>query len=115
MKANHMLSVLHGLSAVLFGLFLLVAYTLGAEEVQPKKININTATLEELATLPGIGPKIAERVVRYREKNGAFRKIEELLIIRGISRKKFEKIGRLISVEGKTAEKPKETKERKPD
>lgn len=94
-----------------FAVFLLVVVRAGlpaqAEEAQPRKINVNTASREELARLPGIGPAIAERIVRHREKNGPFRRIEELLIIRGINRKKFEKIRPLISVDRERGEKAK--------
>lgn len=90
--------------------FFFLAGSLAGGGNQPKKrININAATVEELATLPGIGPVIAQRIVAHREKNGAFRRVEELLIIRGISRKKFEKIKPLITTEAK------EAKERKSD
>ena len=71
---------------------------LRTEEPKPAPVNINTATVEELARLPGIGPRIAERIVQHREKNGPFQRVEELLIIRGINRKKFEKIRILITV-----------------
>src|SRR5262249_15555094 len=54
-------------------------------ESTKKKVNINQASSEELQTLPGIGPAIAQRIVEYRRKNPPFRKVEELLIIRGIS------------------------------
>ena len=63
-----------------------------------KTVNINRASSEELQTLPGIGPVTAQRIVDYRKKNPAFRKIEELLIIRGISRDRLEKIRSRISV-----------------
>lgn len=56
------------------------------------RININRATLEELKTLPGIGHATALRIVEYRAKNPPFRRVEELLIIRGISRQRLEKI-----------------------
>ena len=55
-------------------------------------LNINTATVEQLQQLPGIGEKIAERIVKYREKNGPFSKAEDLLNVEGIGKKKLEKI-----------------------
>ncbi len=57
-----------------------------------EKININTARAEELVALPGIGPSYAARIVKYREKNGPFKKIEDLLNVRGIGPKTFERI-----------------------
>jgi competence protein ComEA len=61
-------------------------------------INLNTATSAQLATLPGIGPKTADLVVQYRSKNGAFKKIEELMNVRGIGEKSFLKLKSRITV-----------------
>lgn len=57
-----------------------------------EKININQADIKQLEELPGIGPVIAERIVKYREKNGLFSKIEELNNVEGIGPKKFESL-----------------------
>lgn len=57
-----------------------------------KKVNINTASAEELMTLSGIGESKAESIIRYREENGRFQKIEELMEISGIKEGVFEKI-----------------------
>ncbi len=61
-------------------------------------LNLNAATLDQLETLPGIGRKTAERIVEYRAKSGGFKKIEELMNVRGIGEKSFLKIKPLISV-----------------
>ncbi|PWN08169.1 ComEA family DNA-binding protein [Rhodohalobacter mucosus] len=58
----------------------------------PEKININTATAEELMRLPGIGPAYADRIVEWRRENGRFVRIEQLLEIRGIGEKRLEKL-----------------------
>jgi competence protein ComEA len=63
-------------------------------------ININSATQDELETLPGIGPTIAQRIILYRETNGAFTSIEDIQMVEGIGQKKFEAIMYLITVEG---------------
>ena len=55
-------------------------------------INLNTATVRQLQTLPGIGPTLAQRIVNFREKNHGFKRIEELLAIPGISEKKWKAI-----------------------
>ena len=68
-------------------------------EFTNKKVNINQASSEELQTLPGIGPAIAQRILEYRRKNPPFRKVEELLIIRGISPDKLQRMKGRISVE----------------
>ncbi|HSC77681.1 MAG TPA: helix-hairpin-helix domain-containing protein [Candidatus Acidoferrales bacterium] len=78
---------------------------LRAEEKKPTepKVNINTATVEELAKLPGVGEVIAQRIVNHREKSGKFRKVEELLVIRGISKNKLDKLRPLITVEAENS------------
>jgi competence protein ComEA len=55
-------------------------------------INLNTATVEQLQTLPGIGPTLAKRIVTFREKNHGFKRVEELLAVPGISEKKWKTI-----------------------
>jgi competence protein ComEA len=61
-------------------------------------VNINTATATELQTLPGIGASTATRILEYRQKNGGFKKIEDLMNIRGIGEKSFLKLKPLITV-----------------
>ena len=61
-------------------------------------INLNTATLQQLQTLPGIGPTLAQRIVAFREKNHGFKRIEELLAIPGISEKKWKAIRDKVEV-----------------
>lgn len=62
-------------------------------------ININTASTKELEKLPRIGEKTAQKIVEHREKFGHFRKPEHLLLIGGISDKRFREIRNLIKVE----------------
>ena len=61
-------------------------------------VNLNTATAAQIATLPGIGPKAAERIIEHRQKNGGFKKIEELMNVKGIGEKSFLKLKPLITV-----------------
>jgi len=63
------------------------------------KININTATLEELDTLPGIGPSTAAKIVAYREQNGEFKTIEDIMNVSGIGQSKFNNIKDFITVD----------------
>jgi competence protein ComEA len=62
-------------------------------------VNLNTASLEELDTLPGIGPAIAQRIINYRESYGNFKAIEEIVNVSGIGEVTFTKIKHLITVE----------------
>jgi len=55
-----------------------------------KKININTASVEELVQLKWIGPKYAQRIVEYREKNGPFEKPEDIMLVSGIGPRAWE-------------------------
>ena len=63
------------------------------------KINLNTATLEELITLDRIGPKYAQRIIDYRETNGPFEQIEDIMKVKGIGPKTFEANKDKITVE----------------
>ena len=62
------------------------------------KININTATLEELDKLPGVGEATANKIISHREENGQFKTIEDIKNVNGIGDKKFEKMKELICV-----------------
>lgn len=61
-------------------------------------INLNTATVKELETLPGIGPSLARRIVEFRDKRHGFKRVEELLAIPGISEKKWKAIRDKVEV-----------------
>ncbi len=70
------------------------------ESTQAGKLNINFATAKELAMLPGIGDTYAKRIVEYREYNGPFLTIEDILNVKGIGQKRFESISKYITVGG---------------
>jgi competence protein ComEA len=66
-------------------------------------VNINTATLAQLESLPGVGTKAAERILEYRDKNGKFKKVEDLMNVKGIGEKSFLKLKPLLTVGEKAA------------
>jgi competence protein ComEA len=61
-------------------------------------VNINTAPADQLERLPGVGPKTAARIVEYRQKNGGFKKVEELMNVRGIGENAFLKMKSQLTV-----------------
>ena len=61
-------------------------------------VNINTATKEELDTLPGVGPATAEKILNYRQEHGNFQSIEDLKNVKGIGEAKFNKLQDKISI-----------------
>lgn len=65
---------------------------ISSQESSNKKININSATLEELKTLNGVGDSKAKSIIEYREQNGSFKSIEDIKNVTGIGEKMFERI-----------------------
>jgi comEA protein len=71
---------------------------LPTDTFQVKKININTADTGELIKLPGIGPKLAEEIIKYRLEHGAFKRVSDIKNVPGIGTKRYQKIKDLITV-----------------
>jgi competence protein ComEA len=67
-------------------------------------VNLNTATAAQLDALPGVAKSTAQRIVEYRQKNGSFKKIEELMNVKGVGEKSFLKLKPLITVGGDKAD-----------
>lgn len=70
----------------------------GTKGEPTRKIDLNTATLCELDSLPGIGQSMAERILQFRRKNGPFKRVEDLMNVRGIGERKFLRIRDRIRV-----------------
>ena len=95
----------------LVGVLAMAAQPVAAQNAQPRPesrpakpavvVNLNTATIAELETLPGVGSKMAARIIEYRQKKGPFKKIEELMNVQGIGEKNFLKLKPQLTVGGK--------------
>lgn len=70
---------------------LMMSWAVPALAADLQKVNINTATLEELMSLDGVGEKVAQKVLSFRKANGPFQKPEDLMMVKGIGQKMFEK------------------------
>jgi len=69
-----------------------------AKPAPTSKVNLNTASAEQLATLPGVGPALAGRIVEYRQKSGSFRATKDVMNVKGIGEKNFAKIEAWLTV-----------------
>lgn len=67
-------------------------------ESEPKRIDVNTATAEELQSVPGIGTTLARRIVEFREEHGPFEKVDDLLNVRGIGVASLDKLRPFLSI-----------------
>ena len=74
--------------------FCLLLFPATAQE----KININTASIEELSRLPYVGKTVAERILEHRRKHGAFKHPQDIIIIKGLSGKRYREIAHLIRI-----------------
>lgn len=61
-------------------------------------ININTAAAAELTKLPRVGEKIAARIIEYRKKNGQFKRVQDIMKVKGIGEKTFEQFAKMITI-----------------
>ena len=69
-----------------------------AETSLAGRLNLNQATAEDLRRLPGVGPTLADQIIRARERHGRFAAVNDLIRVPGMGRKKFERIRDLVTV-----------------
>ena len=81
------------------GILVILLLVSWAHSQEAPPVNLNTASFAELDSLPGIGPVMAERILEFRKKNGMFRRVEDLMNVRGIGERKFLKLRDYIVVE----------------
>jgi competence protein ComEA len=62
------------------------------------KVNVNTASVEQLSEVPGLGPKLAARIVEQRQKAGPFKSVEDVMAVKGIGEKSFAKLQAWLTV-----------------
>jgi competence protein ComEA len=90
--------------ALSFVAMLFASSVLAAAKPAPAgKVNLNTASAQQLTALPGVGPKLAERIVEYRQKAGGFKSAQELMNVGGIGEKNFAKLQPHVVVAGDAA------------
>src|ERR1700746_3764127 len=78
---------------------ILLCSALGAQKQPPSKpVDLNAATIKELQELPGVGQVTAQRIIDMRQKSGHFRRVEDLLAVRGISQKKLDAMRPFVTV-----------------
>lgn len=85
----------------------LAGQALAATPSEPQRVNINTASVQELQLLPRVGPAVAARIVEFRTSNGAFKSPEDIMRVRGIGERTFELLKPYVSVSGATTLKQK--------
>jgi competence ComEA-like helix-hairpin-helix protein len=91
------------------GLALVLLCALAVAQKQPpaRPIDLNVATSKELQQLPGVGPVTAQRIIEARQKSGRFRRVEDLLAIRGINTKRLEALRPYVTISPPTPSPPK--------
>ena len=97
-----MIHLKKGISILLVVCFVMVfSYGVWAQQKAPAKsslININTAGVDQLVKLPRVGPTIAQRIIDFREKNGKFKRLEDIMKVKGIGEKTFAGMKKMITV-----------------
>jgi len=91
-------SRLHRIAAAALAVALAMTLSAGTAFAQEPQVDINKASVEQLTALPGVGETLAQRIVDYREQQGPFASAEELMNVKGIGEKSFEKLRDRLTV-----------------
>src|SRR5713226_8342096 len=100
------------------GLVFSTAIFAGKKKPPAQPVNINTATAKELQLVPGIGPSTAEKILQMRKSYGLFKSVDDLLAIRGIGKKRLDKMRKYLTVgkpEAASKTPPPKTQSKEPD
>ena len=108
MRSRSSVARLAFIFAVASLLFLFGDAARGQKKNPPARpVDLNSASVEQLQQVPGIGPATAKSIINFREKSGPFRRVEDLLAIRGISKQALERIRPYVTVSAPEASPPK--------
>jgi competence ComEA-like helix-hairpin-helix protein len=95
-----------GLAILIFAGVLCTAGAQGKKTPPAKPLDLNSATPAQLEQLPGVGPATAQAIVQFRSKSGPFRRVEDLLAIRGISQRRLNQLRPYVTVGATKPRKP---------
>jgi competence protein ComEA len=99
MRKNRVQRILAASMAFVVSVVLAGGLAFAASKPAPdNKVNLNTASVKQLTQLPGVGEKMAARIIEYRQKSGGFKSAKELLNVRGIGEKSFQKIAPHVTI-----------------
>lgn len=96
MKLNRFVAT--GLAVALACVLVAGPAVAAAQPAPSAKINLNSASAEQLTAVPGVGPKLAARIVEHRQKEGSFRSVQELMNVKGVGEKNLAKFQGYLSV-----------------
>ena len=88
---------------------LLPIWLAAADEKAAARLDVNAATVRDLEILPGMNRQRAETIVRVRERNGPYRRVEEIRQLPGITKRQYERLLEVLTVAGEQAPKPERT------
>lgn len=101
------------LAGAILVVMLLGSMAYGQAKMGQGKININTATIEEFKLLPGVGESTAKNIMAYRQANGSFKAVSDIVKVKGIGDKKFKKLQEYLKIDGKSDFEPVKAKSQK--